>query len=100
MHYYLLKLYITGNTPKSQRAIANLIEICNTQLEDQYELKIIDVLEEPELAEMERILVTPTLIKQLPQPIQRIIGDLSNADTVLLGLDLIPEKRDNNRKES
>lgn len=100
MHYYLLKLYITGNTPKSQRAIANLIEICNTQLEDQYELKIIDVLEEPELAEMERILVTPTLIKQLPQPIQRIIGDLSNVDTVLLGLDLIPETRDNERKES
>lgn len=100
MHYYLLKLYITGNTPKSQRAIANLIEICNTQLEDQYELKIIDVLEEPELAETERILVTPTLIKQLPQPIQRIIGDLSNADTLLLGLDLIPEKRDNERKES
>ncbi|MBP0015656.1 MAG: circadian clock KaiB family protein [Roseofilum sp. SBFL] len=95
MHYYLLKLYITGNTPKSQRAIANLIEICNTQLEDQYELKIIDVLEEPELAETERILVTPTLIKQLPQPIQRIIGDLSNVDTVLLGLDLIPETRDN-----
>ncbi|MDJ1171410.1 circadian clock KaiB family protein [Roseofilum sp. BLCC_M154] len=100
MHYYLLKLYITGNTPKSQRAIANLIEICNTQLEDQYELKIIDVLEEPELAETERILVTPTLIKQLPQPIQRIIGDLSNADTLLLGLDLIPEKRHNERQES
>ncbi len=95
MHYYLLKLYITGNTPKSQRAIANLMDICNTQLSDRYELKIIDVLEEPELAETERILVTPTLIKQLPQPIQRIIGDLSNADTVLLGLDLIPEKRDN-----
>ncbi|MDJ1180385.1 circadian clock KaiB family protein [Roseofilum sp. BLCC_M91] len=100
MHHYLLKLYITGNTPKSQRAIANLIEICNTQLEDQYELKIIDVLEEPELAETERILVTPTLIKQLPQPIQRIIGDLSNADTLLLGLDLIPETRDNERNES
>jgi circadian clock protein KaiB len=100
MHYYLLKLYITGNTPKSQRAIANLIEICNSQLEDQYELKIIDVLEEPELAETERILVTPTLIKQLPQPIQRIIGDLSNADKLLLGLDLIPEKRDNERQES
>lgn len=100
MHHYLLKLYVTGNTPKSQRAIANLIEICNTQLEDQYELKIIDVLEEPELAETERILVTPTLIKQLPQPIQRIIGDLSNVDTVLLGLDLIPEKRDNDRNES
>lgn len=100
MHYYLLKLYITGNTPKSQRAIANLIEICNAELEDQYELKIIDVLEEPELAETERILVTPTLIKQLPQPIQRIIGDLSNADKLLLGLDLIPEKRDNERQES
>ncbi|MDJ1174472.1 circadian clock KaiB family protein [Roseofilum capinflatum] len=100
MHHYLLKLYITGNTPKSQRAIANLIEICTSQLEDQYELKIIDVLEEPELAETEKILVTPTLIKQLPQPIQRIIGDLSNLDTVLLGLDLIPETRDNERNES
>ncbi|MEB3886747.1 circadian clock KaiB family protein [Lyngbya sp. CCY1209] len=94
MNKYLLKLYITGNTLKSQRAIANLIRICDHELTDQYELKIIDVLEQPELAENEKILVTPTLIKQLPQPIQRIIGDMSNTDKVLLGLDLVPQEED------
>ncbi|MGC9527650.1 MAG: circadian clock KaiB family protein [Limnospira sp.] len=94
MNKYLLKLYITGNTLKSQRAIANLIRICDQELTDQYELKIIDVLEQPELAENEKILVTPTLIKQLPQPIQRIIGDMSNTDKVLLGLDLVSPEED------
>jgi circadian clock protein KaiB len=89
MSKYLLRLYITGNSTRSQRAIANLFRICEQELENQYNIEIIDVLEEPQMAEDEKILVTPTLIRQLPPPLQRIIGDLSNTDKVLLGLDLV-----------
>jgi circadian clock protein KaiB len=92
MTKYLLRLYITGNSLKSQRAIANLLRICKKELTDQYKIEIIDVLEEPQRAEMEKILVTPTLIKQLPPPLQRIIGDLSNTEKVILGLDVISAK--------
>ncbi|GAB4295928.1 MAG TPA: circadian clock KaiB family protein [Oscillatoriaceae cyanobacterium M33_DOE_052] len=94
MMKYLLKLYITGNTPRSQRAIANLLRICQEELSEQYQVEIVDVLEQPEMAEQEKILVTPTLIKQLPPPLQRIIGDMSNTDTLLLGLDLV-QNQDN-----
>lgn len=89
MMRYILKLYITGNTPRSQRAIANLLRICQEQLADQYQVEIIDVLEQPQLAEEEKIMVTPTLIKQLPPPLQRIIGDMSNTDKVIFGLDIV-----------
>lgn len=89
MNKYLLRLYVTGNSIRSQRAIANLFRICHEELSDQYKIEIVDVLEEPERAEKEKVLVTPTLIKQLPPPLQRIIGDLSNTDKVLLGLDLL-----------
>ena len=91
MNKYLLKLYITGNTSKSQRAIANLLRICREELADQYQVEIIDVLEQPHRAEKEKILVTPTLIKQLPPPLQCTIGDMSNTNNVLLGLDLLPQ---------
>jgi circadian clock protein KaiB len=91
MRKYILRLYITGNTSRSQKAIANLFRICHEELQDQYKVEIIDVLEQPQLAEDEKILVTPTLIKQLPPPLQRIIGDMSNTETVLLGLDLVPK---------
>lgn len=84
----LLRLYITGQTPKSERAVANLRRICQEDLQDEYHLDIIDVLERPELAEDEKILATPTLIKELPPPLRRIIGDLSIKEKVLLGLDL------------
>ena len=84
-----LTLYITGQTPKSQRAVANLHRICQEELNGQYEMVIVDVLEHPQLAENERILATPTLIKNLPPPLRRIIGDLSDKEKVLLGLDLI-----------
>lgn len=90
-HRYILKLYVTGETPESRQAIRNLRLICEEELGGQYELIIIDVLERPQLAEDERILATPTLIKELPPPLRRIIGDLSDADRVLLGLDLGPE---------
>ncbi len=90
MNKVLLKLYVTGQTPKSERAIANMRRICEQELEEQYELVIIDVLERPQLAEDEKILATPTLTKELPLPLRRIIGDLSETDKVLLGLDIQP----------
>jgi circadian clock protein KaiB len=85
---YVLRLYITGHTPRSTRAITNLQDICERELKGQYRMEVVDVLERPRLAEDERILATPTLIKQLPLPIRRIIGDLSDPEQVLLGLDL------------
>jgi circadian clock protein KaiB len=88
---YLLKLYVTGKTPRSEMAIANLRRICNDELRGQYEMQIIDVLEHPQLAEDERILATPTLIKRLPPPLRRVIGDLSDTEKVLLGLDVWPD---------
>ena len=89
---YVLKLYVTGRTPRSERAIANLRRICEADLAGCYDLTIIDVLERPQLAEDEKILATPTLIKELPPPLRRIIGDLSEKESVLLGLDLYPGK--------
>jgi len=87
----LLKLYVTGQTPKSQRAIANIHRICKEDLKEEYELVIIDVLEQPELAEEGRILATPTLTKELPPPLSRVIGDLSDMEKVLLGLNIEPD---------
>jgi len=90
MEKSLLKLYVTGQTPRSQQAIDNLRGILEGELAGRYELEIIDVLEKPQLAEDEKILATPTLIKELPPPLRRVIGDLSDRDQVLLGLDLKP----------
>ena len=90
MDKFLLKLYVTGQTPRSERAIANLRRICEEDLGGQYEMTVIDVLERPQLAEDEKILATPTLIKQLPPPLRRVIGDLSDTEKVLLGLDMQP----------
>jgi circadian clock protein KaiB len=90
MNKPLLQLYITGLTPRSERAIANLQRICEEKLGGQYEMVIIDVLERPQLAEDERILVTPTLIKPLPLPPRRVIGDLSDMEKVVSELDLLP----------
>ncbi|MBS1701076.1 MAG: circadian clock protein KaiB [Armatimonadetes bacterium] len=86
---YRLRLYITGRTINSQTAIDNLRQICETELKGNYRIEVIDVLEHPLLAEDEKILATPTLVKQLPEPVRKIIGDLSDKDKVLLGLDLI-----------
>ncbi|MBI1176332.1 circadian clock protein KaiB [bacterium] len=94
MNKFTLKLYITGNTPRAERAIANLRRICEVELGGQYEMLVIDVLERPQLAEDEKILATPTLIKHLPPPLRRIIGDLSDTDKVLIGLELL----DTNKK--
>jgi len=90
MNKISLKLYITGKTPKSERAIANMQSVCKNELAGQYELVIIDVLERPQLAEDEKILATPTLIKVLPPPLARVIGDLSDTEKVLVGLNMVP----------
>ncbi len=83
-----LTLYITGHTSKSERAIENLREVIKGDIGETIELKIVDVLENPQLAEDEKILATPTLVKSLPNPIRRIIGDLSQTEKILLGLDI------------
>jgi circadian clock protein KaiB len=85
---YLLRLFITGRTPRSEKCIVNLQSICEKDLNGEYELEVIDVLERPQLAEDEKILATPTLIKMLPPPVRRLIGDLSDTEKVLIGLDL------------
>jgi circadian clock protein KaiB len=85
---YLLRLFITGQTPKTEQTIANLKDICERELKGAYELEIIDVLKRPQLAEDEKILATPTLIKKLPPPVRRLIGDLSDREKVLIGLDV------------
>lgn len=85
---FLLKLYVAGSSPRATLAIENLKRICESDLSGRYELQIIDVLANPELAEQDKILATPTLIKQLPPPLRRVIGDLSDSEKVLLGLEL------------
>ena len=85
---YLLRLFVTGASSRTSTAIANLRRICEQELEGQYDLEIIDVLEFPDLAEDEKILATPTLIKSLPLPLRRVIGDLSDTQKVLLGLEV------------
>lgn len=88
---YLLRLFVTGASARTAPAIANLRRICDEELRGAYDLEIIDVQENPALAEDERILATPTLIKSLPLPLRRVIGDLSDKEKVLLGLQLQPE---------
>jgi circadian clock protein KaiB len=87
---YILTLYVTGTSPRTRIAIDNLNRICSQELAGRYDLEIVDVLEHPQRAEDERILATPTLIKQLPPPLRRVIGDLSDKEKVLLGLEVRP----------
>ncbi|MBN8544709.1 MAG: circadian clock KaiB family protein [Ignavibacteria bacterium] len=88
MRKYQLKLYITGKTTRSEQAVSNLKNLCKSKFNDEYELLIIDVLDSPELAEQDQVLATPTLIKILPLPVRRIIGDLTDTQKVLLGLEI------------
>ena len=88
LNKYILTLYVTGTSPRTKIAIDNLNRICKSDLDGRYELEIVDVLENPQRAEDEKILATPTLIKQLPPPLRRVIGDLSDKDKVLLGLEV------------
>ena len=88
MKEHLLKLYIAGETPKSERAIANLRRLCRKGLRGKYELSIIDVIEQPALARDGKILATPTLIREQPRPVRRIFGDLCDTEKVMAVLDL------------
>ncbi len=89
--HHVLSLFVTGSTPKSVRAIQNIRALCEERLRGRYELKVIDIYQHPEQIMPEQIVVTPTLIKKLPIPLRRLIGDLSNKDRLLLGLDLVPK---------
>ena len=90
---YELRLYIAGNTAKSVTALANLRKYCEEHLGDEYRLEVIDLLIQPQLAAGDQILAIPTLVRKVPVPIRKIIGDLSNEEKVLVGLDLRPAKR-------
>ena len=89
---YVLKLYVAGNTPNSVRALKTLKNILEQDFQGVYALKVIDVLKNPQLAEEDKILATPTLSKVLPPPVRKIIGDLSDREKVLIGLDLLYEE--------
>jgi circadian clock protein KaiB len=89
---YQLRLYVAGQTPKSLAAFANLKKICEEHLPGQYEIEVIDLLKKPQLASGDQILAIPTLVRKLPEPIKKIIGDLSNTERVLVGLDLREQK--------
>ena len=86
--FYELRLYVAGRTDRSTRAIANLRRICETHLEGRYTIEVIDLMKAPQLAAGEQILALPTLVRRLPEPVKRIVGDLSNEEHVLVGLDL------------
>jgi circadian clock protein KaiB len=87
---YNLRLYVAGQTPKSVAAIANLKKICEQHLSGRYDIEVIDLVKNPALAQRHQIVAIPTLIRQLPEPLKRIIGDLSNSEKVLVGLDIQP----------
>jgi len=85
-----LRLYVAGQTPKSVRALANLKKLCDEHLAGQYRLEVIDLVANPQLAQSDQILAIPTLVRKLPEPVRKIIGDLSNTERVLVGLQLQP----------
>ena len=97
--HYVLRLYIAGTTPRSMRAIANIRKICDENLRNRYDLEVIDVSKNPKLAADEQIIAAPTLIKKLPQPLRRFIGDMSETDRILLGLDLRPRANKNGNEQ-
>jgi circadian clock protein KaiB len=90
---YELRLYIAGNTPKSNAAIRNLKKYCEEHLKGLYEIEVIDLLVNPQLAAGDQILAIPTLVKKVPEPVRKIIGDLSNEEKVLVGLDIRSTKK-------
>jgi KaiB domain. len=90
---WVLRLYVTGSTPQSVRAIANIKKICEEHLKGRYDLEVIDLYQKPNLAKGEQIIAVPTLLRKLPLPLRRIIGDMSNIERVLIGLDLLKAKK-------
>jgi circadian clock protein KaiB len=87
---YILKLYVAGMTSRSTRAVENVRTFCEKHLEGRYDLQVIDVYQQPTLAKTEQLIAAPTLIKKLPLPLRRLIGDMSNEERILVGLDIIP----------
>jgi len=85
---YILRLYVTGLTPRSLKAISNLKRLCEEHLRDHYDLQVIDIYKNPDAAREEQIIAAPTLIKRLPAPLRRFVGDLSNTQKLLIGLDI------------
>lgn len=83
-----LRLYVAGQTPRSLAAFQNLKKVCDEHMKDEYEIEVIDLLKNPQLAQGDQIVAIPTLVRNLPEPVKKIIGDLSNSDRVLVGLDL------------
>jgi circadian clock protein KaiB len=89
---YILRLYVAGSTPQSGRAITNIKAICETHLKDRYNLTVVDLYEQQERAQEDQIIVAPTLVRHMPLPVRRIIGDLSQTDRVLTALGLLPAR--------
>jgi circadian clock protein KaiB len=85
---YVLRLYVTGATPRSTRAIQNIRTVCDEHLKGRYQLEVIDVYQQPEVLREQQLLVAPTLVKEFPRPLKRLIGDMSDLERVLVGLDL------------
>lgn len=86
---WMLRLYVAGQTPKSLAAFANLKRMCEQHLPDQYEIEVVDLTQQPHLAVRDQIVALPTLVRRLPAPLKRVVGDLSNSDRVLVGMDLV-----------
>jgi circadian clock protein KaiB len=91
---YVLRLYVAGTTSKSIRAVANIKEICESSLKNRYDLEVIDIYQQPVLVKGEQIIAAPTLVKQLPLPLRKFIGDMSDTERILVGLDLRPKGQD------
>ena len=88
---YALRLYVTGNTVRSAQAIANIRSLCEEYLPGRYDLEVVDIYQQPAALAQDQIVAAPTLVKTLPQPVKRVVGDLSNRDKVIIGLDLAPK---------
>lgn len=88
--FWKLRLYVAGQTPRSLEAFANLKRICEEHLQGRYRIEVVDLLENPTLARGDQILAIPTLVRQLPPPVKKVIGDFSNTERVLVGLNLVP----------
>lgn len=88
---WILRLYVAGQTPRSLRAVSNIQTICEQSLLGRYRLEVIDLYQQPQLAQGEQIVAVPALIKRLPEPLRMVIGDMSNTERVLVGLDLLPK---------
>ena len=91
---YVLRLYVAGTSSKSARAVANIKEICENSLKDRYDLEVVDIYQQPILLKGEQIVAAPTLVKKLPPPLRKFIGDMSDTERILVGLDLRPKDQD------